>query len=86
MELLKIRFDHISSSEAAAILGITPSAVSRLTREGKIPGVKIGGVYLIPRSAVQEYSKGYEGKRGRPKKKRRYARRSKAPSSPEQKR
>ena len=82
MELLKTRFDHISSSEAATILGITPSAVSRLTREGKISGVKIGGVYLIPRIAVQEYAKEHEPRRGRPRKKRRYTRRSISPSGP----
>ena len=80
MDLLKTRFDNISSSEAAAILGITTSAVSRLVREGKIPGVKIGRVYLIPRIAVHEYSKAHEPRRGRPRKKRRYTRRPKAPS------
>ena len=80
MDLLKTRFDNISSSEAAAILGITTSAVSRLVREGKIPGVKIGRVYLIPRIAVHEYAKNHEPRRGRPRIKRRYRRRSKAPS------
>ena len=85
MDLLKTRFDNISSSEAAAILGITPSAVSRLVREGKIPGVKIGRVYLIPRIGVHEYAKGHEPRRGRPRKKRRYTRRSKAPFRPDRK-
>ena len=80
MDLLKTRFDNISSSEAAGILGITTSAVSRLIREGKIPGVKIGRVYLIPRIGVYEYAKNHEPGRGRPRTKRRYRRRSKAPT------
>ena len=80
MDLLKTRFDNISSSEAAAILGITQSAVSRLVREGKIPGVKIGRVYLIPRIGVHEYAKTHEPRRGRPRTKRRYTRRLKAPT------
>ena len=42
-ELLHIRFDYMSTAEAASTLGITPIAASRLVRQGKIPGVKIGG-------------------------------------------
>ena len=75
-ELLQARYTYISTSEAAALLGITTLAASRLVRQGKIPGVKLGGVYLVPRASVQQFAIGYEGKRGRPRTKRKYTKRS----------
>lgn len=76
MDLLRTRFNYISTAEASNILAVTPFAASRLVRQGKIPGVKIGGVYLVPRSAVLEFAEGYVPRRGRPRTKRRYTKRS----------
>ncbi len=75
-ELLETRFNYITSKEAAEILGITHLGASRLVRQGKIPGVKIGRVYVIPRTAVLEYGKGYVPRRGRPRIKRKYTKKS----------
>jgi len=45
-------------------------------RQGKIPGVKIGRFYVIPREAVEKFSTNYVPRRGRPKIKRKYTKRS----------
>ena len=74
--MLRIGYEYISTAEAAGILVITPLAASRLVRQAKIPGIKIAGVYLVSRVAVQEFAKGYAPLRGRPKKKRKYTKRS----------
>ena len=78
VELLETRYTYITTVEVAEILGITVAAASRLVRQGRIPGVKIGRVYLVPRASVQEFRKGYVPKRGRPRKKRKYTKRSPA--------
>lgn len=73
--LTHARSDYLSTGEAAKVLGIHPLAASRLVRQGKIPGVKIGKFYLIPRAAVEEFAKTYIPRRGRPMKKGKYTRR-----------
>ena len=75
-ELIKTRYQYISTREAAELLGITPLAASRLVRQGKIPGVKIGRIYVVPRTAVQEFARNYVPRRGRPRLKRKYTKRS----------
>ena len=76
LELTQARRDYMSSGEAAQMLGITPEAASRLVRQGKLPGVKIGRFYVIHREAVETLSKGYVAKRGRPRTKGKYTKRS----------
>lgn len=75
-KLLHIRFDYMSTAEAARTLGITHLAASRLVRQGKLPGVKIGGNYMVPRVAMEELAKTYVPRRGRPRTKRKYTKRS----------
>ncbi len=75
-ELTLARSSYISTGEAAQILGIRPLAASRLVRQGKIPGVKIGRFYLVSRAFVEEFARTYEGRRGRPRTKRKYTKRS----------
>ena len=75
-ELLAASASFMSSTEAARILGITPEAASRLVRQGKLPGVKIGRSYVIPRESVDSFSIGYVPARGRPRAKRKYTKRS----------
>ena len=72
-DLLHVRFNFISTSEASQILGISHLATSRLVRQGKIQGVKIGRSYMVPRASVQELAKTYVPCKGRPRMKRRYA-------------
>ena len=75
-ELPQVQAALMSSSDAARKLGITPEAASRLVRQGKLPGVKIGRSYVIPRESVGSFSIGYVPARGRPKTKRKYTKRS----------
>ena len=75
-ELLKFRFSYMTTGEVADVLGITLPAVSRLVRQGKIPGVKMGRAYLVPRAAVHEFAKTHVASRGRPRTKRKYTKRS----------
>jgi excisionase family DNA binding protein len=61
---------YMSSPQAAKILRITYVGVAQLARQGKIPAVKIANRWLIPKAFVDEFAQTYEGKRGRPRKKR----------------
>ena len=75
-ELAQARARFISSGEAAKVLGITPLATSRLVRQKKIPGVKVGRTYLLSRTTVEEFAKTYVPRKGRPRQKRKYTKRS----------
>ena len=66
---------YISSAEAAKILGIYTASVNRLVRQGIIPAVKITGGWLLSRAFVEDMAKKYEGRRGRPRRKRKYTKR-----------
>ena len=68
--------NYISSTEAAKILSIEAPSVNRLARQGVIPAVKIAGGWLISRAFIEEMAKKYEGRRGRPRTKRKYIRRA----------
>lgn len=67
---LDMNAEYVSSPQAARILRITYVGVAQLARQGKIPAVKIANRWLIPRAFLDEFARTYEGKRGRPKKKR----------------
>jgi len=75
-ELLKFRFSYITTGDVAEALGITLPAASRLVRQGRIPGVKMGRIYLVSRAAVHQFAKTYVASRGRPRKKRKYTKRA----------
>ena len=65
----------MTSPEAARTLGVHYVAVAQLARKGRIPAVKIANRWLVPRAFVEEFAKTYEGRRGRPRTKRKYVRR-----------
>ena len=67
---------YLSSGDAARILGIHPLAIQRLLRDGRLPGEKIANRWLIPRSALEQLAKTYVPRRGRPRTKRKYTKRS----------
>ena len=67
--MLTTLIDHFSTHEAGRILGVSASRVRQLIREGRLPGVKVSGVYLIPSKMlylVSDRKAGYP--RGRPRK------------------
>ena len=74
--MLGLNEGYMSTGEAARVLGAHPVAVMRLIHRGKLPGEKIANRWLIPRAAVEELAKTYVPKRGRPRRKRKYTKRS----------
>ena len=57
----------ITSHEAAERLGVHPKTVSRLSRLGKLTGVKIANRWLINKTTLENFSQTYIGKEGKPK-------------------
>ena len=64
-----IRDEYISSSEAAAILGLRPFGIQNLIRRGKLPAEKIANRWLIRKKDALKMAKTYKPMVGRPTKK-----------------
>ena len=45
----------ISTADAAEILGVHQASVSRMVREGKLRGERIGKIWVVYKSSVEEY-------------------------------
>ena len=56
--------EYLSTVEAAAKLGCRRETVFRLVQAGEIPGSKVANRWLIPRTALEEFAKTYEARRG----------------------
>ena len=69
---------YTSSSDAAKVLGIHPMAIQKLFREGTLPGEKVANRWVIRRADLDEFAKRYVPKVGRPRRKRKYTKRSQA--------
>ncbi len=76
--MIALKDSHVSSSEAAMLLGIHPFTIQTLLRAGRLPAEKIANRWLIRRETVEEFAKTYVPKVGRPRKKRKYIRRRQA--------
>ena len=46
-----------SIEEAAAVMGISPITLGKWLRAGKVRGVKLGRIWRIPESALDEIAK-----------------------------
>jgi len=66
----------MSSSDAAAALGIHPFPIQKLIYSGALPAEKIANRWLIPRDVLSEFAKTYNPSRGRPRVQRKYTKRS----------
>ena len=66
----------VSSSEAAAALGIHPFSIQKLIYSGALSAEKIANRWLISRDELMEFAKTYNPSRGRPRTKRKYTKRS----------
>ena len=64
--MARISDTYLTSGEAARLLGTHAVSVSRLVRQGRLPAEKVANRWLIPRALVEEFSKDYVGRRGRP--------------------
>ena len=67
---------YASSSEAVKVLGIHPMTIQKLFRDGTLPGEKVANRWVIRRVDLDEFAKGYVPKVGRPRRKRKYTKRS----------
>ena len=74
--MINLNSTVVSSSEAAAVLGIHPFSIQKLIYSGALPAEKIANRWLIPRDALSEFAKTYNPSRGRPRVKRKYTKRS----------
>ena len=55
-------FDVLSVKELAKILRIGTNSAYTLVRNGIVPSIRVGRVYRIPFSSVQEFLANCEGK------------------------
>ena len=76
MYITTLNETYVSSGDAARLLRIHPLAIQKLIHQGRLPAEKIANRWLIPREFLVEFAKSYEGKRGRPRVKRKYTKRS----------
>lgn len=67
---MSITDQYVTAKEAAAKLGIHPNSLSFLCQTGKLPAERIANRWLIPRESLELFALSYEGKPGRPRKKR----------------
>ena len=67
---------YMSSADAAKLLGIHPLAIQKVINSGRLPAEKIANRWILSREVVEELAKTYVPKRGRPRKKRKYTKRS----------
>ena len=51
--------EYVSSAVAARILGISQEAVSQQVRKGRLPAIRVGRNWAIPRDALLEFAKTY---------------------------
>ena len=66
----------LATGEVAEVLEIATMSASRLIKEGRLPAVKVGRFYVVPRVAVEKFAETYQPKVGRPRVKRKYTKRS----------
>jgi excisionase family DNA binding protein len=66
---------YMSSTDVARLLGVDRVSVAHLVRQEKIPAVKIANRWLISRAFIEEFAETYEGRRGRPRRRRKYTKR-----------
>ncbi len=63
------KIETITPNEIAAILRIHPFTVTRLAREGKLPGFKVGGIWRFRKDQferwIEERTDGKNKRRGR---------------------
>ena len=49
------KIETITPNEIAAILRIHPFTVTRLAREGKLPGFKVGGIWRFRKDQFEQW-------------------------------
>ena len=67
---------YVSAAEAAQTLDITPAGLGWVIQSGRVPAVKVANRWLLARDDVEAFAATYAGNPGRPRKKRKYTKRS----------
>ena len=67
---------YVGTKDAADKLGCRSETVSDLIHRGVLPGVMVAYRWLIPLEELDEFAKKYVPKKGRPRTKRKYTKRS----------
>lgn len=60
--------EYLTVTEASALLGVQPETVRRLARAGLLPAYKAADRWLVSGRELEEFARGYPGRRGRPSK------------------
>jgi excisionase family DNA binding protein len=59
--------EYLSTGEAARILGVSRVAVTLMVQQGKLPAIRVGRSWAVPKDVLLEFAKGYrKGSGGRP--------------------
>ena len=58
------------------MLGASQVTVSQLCQHGKVPAIKVANRWLLNRAVVADFAQDYTPRRGRPRTKRKYTKRS----------
>ena len=64
---MKKKLQLVTAHEVSIKLGVRPRSISRLIRTGRISGFKLANRWLVEQSTIDNFSKNYVGKKGRPK-------------------
>jgi excisionase family DNA binding protein len=66
-DTLHMTTEYLSTGEAARILGVSRVAVTLMVQQGKLPAIRVGRSWVVPRDAVLEFARTYrKGAGGRP--------------------
>ncbi len=68
---MKTNMEFLTPNELSRILKLHPFTVTRLAREKKIPGFKVGGVWRFPKNQFERWVKNQDYVRMQSKGKRR---------------
>ena len=75
MVLVTVQY-YVGTKDAAARLGCRQETVFRLIHQGDLSGVMITNRWLVPLGELEEFARTYVPKKGRPRTKRKYTKRS----------
>lgn len=51
--------EYLSTGEVARILGVSRVAVTLMVQQGKLPAIRIGRSWAVPKNVALEFAKGY---------------------------
>ena len=52
--------EYLSTGEAARILGVSRVAVTLMVQQGRLPAVRVGRSWAVPKAAPLEFARDYQ--------------------------